>query len=125
MTTMEKELTELVESVKAAHGGKLVSLVLYGSAVVGNHVQDRSNLNVLVVLERITPDDLRAAHPVVEKWRAKGNPLPLYFTREEMMDASDVFPIEFLDMNAAHRVLFGEDPLVGLNIPTYNLRHQL
>jgi hypothetical protein len=102
-----------------------VSVVLYGSAVVGNHVKDRSNLNVLVVLEQITPDDLRAAHPVVEKWRAKGQPLPLYFTREEMSDASDVFPIEFLDMSAAHRVLYGEDPLARLDVPTCNLRHQL
>jgi predicted nucleotidyltransferase len=122
---MEKELTELVESLKTAHGENLVSVVLYGSAVIGNHVKGRSNLNVLVVLERITLDDLRAAHPVVEKWRAKGQPLPLYFTGEEMSDASDVFPIEFLDMAAAHRVLHGDDPLAELNVPTVNLRHQL
>jgi len=122
---MEKDLSGLVAGLKEAHKENLASVVLYGSAVTGDHVRDRSNYNVLVVLNRITPDDLQAAHPVVEKWQKSGHPLPLYFTREEMADASDVFPIEFLDMSSAHRVLYGYDPLAGLEIPTYNLRRQL
>jgi hypothetical protein len=36
-----------------------------------------------------------------------------------------VFPIEFLDMSRAHKVLYGQDPLEGLEIPQRNLRHQL
>lgn len=122
---MEKKLEALVESLKQAHTNNLVSVVLYGSAVTGERVEGRSDYNVLVVLNQITPGDLRAAHPVVEQWHKQGNPLPLYFTREEMMRASDVFPIEFLDMSRAHRVLYGPDPFDGLNIPHSNLRHQL
>ena len=121
---MHEELTELVTSLKQAHGENLVSVILYGSMAVGDHVPDRSHPNVLVVLGRITPADLRLARRSLEVWQRR-HPLPLYFTREEMLDARDVFPIEFLDMSAAHRVLYGEDPLVGLEIPTHNLRHQL
>jgi hypothetical protein len=122
---MEKKLEALVNNLKEAHTDNLLSVVLYGSAVTGNHVGGRSDYNVLIVLDRITPSDLRAAHPVVEKWHEQGNPLPLYFTQEEMMHSSDVFPIEFLDMSRAHRVLYGQDPLEGLEIPRCNLRHQL
>lgn len=121
---MDKELAELVTSLKQTHGENLVSVVLYGSMVVGNHVPGRPQPNILVVLDRITPADLRLARRALEVWQRR-HPLPLYFTREEMLDARDVFPIEFLDMSAAHRVLYGEDPFVGLDIPTHNLRHQL
>ncbi|MCX7751992.1 MAG: hypothetical protein N2443_03880 [Blastocatellia bacterium] len=122
---MAEELAKLVEGLKAAHGAQLVSVVLYGSAVTGDFDPERSNYNVLVVLQTIAPEDLRAARPVIEDWQARGHPLPLYFTREEMADASDVFPMEFLDMSAAHRVLYGEDPFLGLDVPTVHLRHQL
>lgn len=122
---MADELVKLVEGLKAAHGAQLVSIVLYGSAVMGDFDPERSNYNVLVVLETITPADLRAVRPLIEDWQARGHPLPLYFTREEMVDASDVFPIEFLDMSAAHRVLYGEDPFLGLEVSTVHLRHQI
>lgn len=122
---MEKNLEALVEKLKEAHPNNLVSVVLYGSAVRGEHIEGQSDYNVLVVLNQITPSDLRAAHPVVEQWRQQGHPLPLYFTQEEMMHSSDVFPIEFLDMSRAHQVLYGPDPFDGLEIPKHNLRHQL
>lgn len=122
---MADELVKLVEGLKAAHGAQLVSIVLYGSAVMGDFDPERSNYNVLVVLETITPADLRAVRPLIEDWQARGHPLPLYFTREEMADASDVFPMEFLDMSAAHRVLYGEDPFLGLEVSTVHLRHQI
>jgi hypothetical protein len=122
---MSEELTKLVEGLKQTHGSRLVSIVLYGSAITGDFDPERSNYNVLVVLEAVTPADLRAARPLIEEWQGHGHPLPLYFTREEIADALDVFPMEFLDMSAAHRVLYGEDPLAGLEVPLLHLRHQL
>jgi hypothetical protein len=119
------ELNELVEKLSDAHGENLKSAVLYGSAVIGQrHDEDRPK-KVLVVLDRITPADLRSAHAVAEWWRSQGNPVPVYFTSEEIADSSDVFPIEFVDMSEARRVLCGNDPFNGLKIETHNLRHQL
>ncbi len=122
---MEKELTALVEDLKKAHADNLVSIVLYGSAAAGEYVQGQSDLNVLVVLRHIGPEDLRASRPVVERWQKRGNPPPVYFTEEEMTRASDVFPIEFSDMSRVHRVMYGSDPFHGLEIREHNLRHQL
>lgn len=126
---MEDELAdklgEFVENLRKAHGDNLKSVVLYGPALVGDQLDEDRSKNILVVLNRITPVDLKAAHDVAEKWRLQGNQLPVYFTSREVGDSSDVFPIEFIDMSRHRRVLYGDDPFVGLEIATQNLRHQL
>ena len=122
---MADELIELVQRLSDAHGANLKSIVLYGSAVAGEQIDEDRPKKVLVVLDRITPNDLKAAHSVAEWWRAEGNPVPVYFTSEEVADSSDVFPIEFIDMSQIRRVLYGKDPFDGLDISTQNLRHQL
>jgi hypothetical protein len=119
------KLNEFVEDLRKAHGDNLTAVVLYGSALVDDHLDEDEPKNILVVLGRIMPGDLKAAHDLAEQWRMQGNPLPVYFTRREMVDSSDVFPIEFIDMSRHRLVLQGDDPFVGLEIPTHNLRHQL
>jgi len=119
------ELNELKERLCEAHTENLKSVVLYGSAVVGGQLDEDRPKKVLVVLDRIAPADLKAAHEVAEWWRSEGNPVPVYFTSEEMTDSSDVFPIEFIDMSQVRHVLYGRDPFDGLDVHTQNLRHQL
>lgn len=123
--TVADELKNFVEKLNEAHGGNLKAVVLYGSAVVGGQLDEDRPKKVLVVLDRIAPADLKAAHEVAEWWRSEGNPVPVYFTSEEMTDSSDVFPIEFIDMSQVRQVLYGKDPFDGLEVPTQNLRHQL
>ena len=122
---MADELKELVEKLTAAHGESLKSVVLYGSSVIGGQLDQEMPKKVLVVLDQITPSDLKAAHEVADWWRLEGNPVPVYFTSEEMADSSDVFPIEFIDMSEVRHVLYGKDPFDDLEVPTQNLRHQL
>lgn len=122
---MADELNELVERLNEAHKENLLSIVLYGSAAVGKEFDDDTPKKVLIVVNRITPGDLRAAHEVAEWWRMEGNPLPVYFTSREIEDSSDVFPIEFIDMSQVRHVIYGHDPFERLDIPTHNLRHQL
>ena len=122
---MASELDELVEKLTEAHKENLKSIVLYGAAVVGGQLDEERPKKVLVVLDRIAPADLKAAHEVAEWWRSEGNPVPVYFTSEEISDSSDVFPIEFIDMSHVRHVVYGRDPFDGLEIPTGNLRHQL
>jgi hypothetical protein len=119
------KLNEFVESLHEAHGDNLTSIVLYGSALHDDRLDEDEPKNILIILGRIMPDDLKAAHDVAEQWRLEGNPPPVYFTCKEIVDSSDVFPIEFIDMSGHRLMLYGDDPFVGLDIPTHNLRHQL
>jgi hypothetical protein len=51
--------------------------------------------------------------------------LPLLFTKEELLQGVDVFPVEFLNIKLHHKILYGEDFLKDLKISKENLRHQL
>lgn len=114
----------LIGDLRATHGENLASVVLYGSAAAGDHVELRSDYNLLIALERITPEDLRLAQAPMREWRRLGHPLPVYFTTEELRDAADVFPIEFHQMERARVVLYGRDPFESFVISDANLRHQ-
>jgi predicted nucleotidyltransferase len=117
-------LTNLVDELRTAHGENLASVVLYGSAAAGDHTGLRSDHNLLIALNRITSEDLRLSQAPMREWQRLGQPMPVYFTVEELNDAADVFPIEFLQMEQARKVLYGRDPFEFIKISRANLRHQ-
>jgi hypothetical protein len=123
-TIISEAVNHLVDDLRSTHGDNLASVVLYGSAAAGDHVELHSDYNLLVALNRITPSDLRLAQAPMREWQRLGHPLPVYFTVEELQDAADVFPIEFLHMEKARIVLYGRDPFEFLKISDANLRHQ-
>jgi len=124
MTAVKDALKGLVDDLRATHGENLASVVLYGSAAAGDHNELRSDYNLLIALNRITPEDLRQAQPPMREWQRLGHPLPVYFTIEELSDAADVFPIEFHQMANARIVLYGHDPFEFVKLSDANLRHQ-
>lgn len=122
---MEKRLAELVEKLKNAHGAQLVSVILYGSGAREDHHAKYSDLNVLCVLERVSPAELRASEPVSRWWRELGNPSPLLLSAEEVRTSTDCFPIEFQDMQDSRRVLHGQDVIADLDVDRRYYRAQL
>jgi predicted nucleotidyltransferase len=123
-TVVKEALNGLVADLRATHGDNLASVVLYGSAAAGDHVELRSDYNLLIALNTITPEDLRQAQAPMREWQRLGHPLPVYFTVEELSDAADVFPIEFHQMANARVVLYGRDPFEFVQLSDQNLRHQ-
>ena len=123
-SVVQEALSGLVEDLRATHGDNLASVVLYGSAAAGDHIELRSDYNLLIALNRITPEDLRQAQAPMREWQRLGHPLPVYFTVEELADAADVFPIEFHQMANARIVLYGHDPFEFVQLSDTHLRHQ-
>ncbi len=122
---MEEQLSELVERLKTAFGDRLVSAILYGSAAMGDWHEHSSDLNVLCVLSRLSPEELAQSEPVFRWWREKGNPPPLLLTEEEVRTSTDCFPMEFHDMQEHRRVLYGEDVIQDLEIDRSFYRAQV
>src|SRR6185295_1901649 len=122
--TVSETLDQLIKNLREAHGENLSSIVLYGSAAAGDHVESRSDHNLLIALTRITTRDLHAAHSAMREWEKLGQPIPVYFTVAELQDAADVFPIEFYQMEQARKILYGRDPFEFVQISPANLRHQ-
>src|SRR5215216_230991 len=123
-STVKEALSGLVDDLRATHGENLACVVLYGSAAAGDHIELRSDYNLLIALHRITPEDLRQAQAPMREWQRLGHPLPVYFTVEELSGAADVFPIEFHQMANARIVLYGHDPFEFVKLSDANLRHQ-
>ena len=113
------------EAVKTVLGAHLRSVILYGSAVAGDHAGKGSDYNVLIVADGFDMDALEALSKPFNKWTAQGNPAPRLFTEKQLLNSCDVFPIEMLDMQQSHRVLAGADILAGVEILRANLRHQV
>jgi GrpB-like predicted nucleotidyltransferase (UPF0157 family) len=118
-----KSLQRLVDDLRAAHGNNLVSVTLYGSSAI-DEADDRARHDVLIVLRRLELEDLRKATTTIRNWTRSGQPLPVYFSQDELDRAADVFPIEFLQMEQARKVLHGSDPFEWVEISNANLRHQ-
>lgn len=121
---MVNHFSGLIDDLKATHGRNLVSVTLYGSAAAGDFIPRHSDYNLLIALHEITPRELREAHACVREWHKLGHPVPVYFTESELNNAADVFPIEFHQMQEAHKVLYGKDVLADLQISDRFLRHQ-
>jgi hypothetical protein len=97
-------------------------VLLYGSAVAGEHLSKRSDYNILVVLDSVPLDRLAAVGAVLRSWGESGNPPPMIFTRAEWNSSADVFPMEYADILERHRVLFGVDVTEGVSVETSDLR---
>lgn len=121
---MEDVLNGFVQDVQHLYGNDLVAVFLYGSAVTGEHVPGRSDLNVGVVLSRLTPELLRKAGGHLRAWSRHGFATPMFFDPEFLRGGADVFPIEFLDMQTHHRLLWGPDTLADLRVGRVPLRRQ-
>lgn len=111
---MDNLLNQLVERLKKAHGERLVSVVLYGSAATGEHHAKFSDFNILCVLSEITTRELGASEEIFRWWREQGSPSPLLLTEPELGASTDCFAIEFHDIQGHHRLLFGKDVVTPL-----------
>ncbi len=121
---MEELLAAFVKDVQSLYGEELFAVVLYGSAAAGEHVPGRSDINVVVVLRNLNPALLRKAAGHLRSWHRKGFATPLILDPGILHDSLDVFPIEFLDMQERHRMLWGPDLFADLHIERQNLRLQ-
>jgi hypothetical protein len=122
---MPGSLDSLVERLRKALGSDLVSVVLYGSAAAGDHDENFSDFNVLCVLNKITPAQLGATETIFRWWREQGNPAPLLLTEHEVQTSTDCFAIEFEDIQAHHRILYGADVVSTLVIDRCFYRAQV
>lgn len=122
-TTMH--LDDLVAQLAQVHAATLVAVVLYGSSASDEHVIGHSDQNVLVIVESLSVETMRALSQTTRAWREAGNPPPLLLTRREWLGSADVFPMEYADILERHRVLRGSLPLEGVTVRAADLRLQL
>ncbi|MFQ5850676.1 MAG: nucleotidyltransferase domain-containing protein [Candidatus Binatia bacterium] len=120
----EKRLSDFVLTIRTLLGTNLKGVILYGSAARGEFDPRRSDLNLLVVLNEVDFRHLALLAPHTRKWYRKRISTPLVLSPHYISTAVDVYPLEFLEMQFARKVLFGEDVLAQINPPLQAIRRQ-
>jgi predicted nucleotidyltransferase len=119
-----RELAEtFVRELRSTLAERLQAATLFGSAARGEWLEGISDVNVLVLLDRIDPAVLERAAPPARTAMARGL-TPLLMEVDEWRRAADVFTIELADMKEASVPLFGDDPASALPVHQQILRLQ-
>ncbi|MDF0644390.1 MAG: hypothetical protein P0111_10185 [Nitrospira sp.] len=113
------------KDVKQAFGERVEGLLIYGSAVRGEFLPGRSNLNMLLLMTSYDAAMLRAYAPLHKRWSKEQIVVPLFLAEQELNGLSALFPLEFLEIQDCHRVLGGRDPFVGYHINRDRLGDQV
>jgi len=97
-----------IEKIRDILGNNLILIAQYNTGDV---------ISTLVVCNDLDFDTLKNLKQLKE--------IPLVFTKEELTNGIDVFPIEFLNIMQHHTMIFGEDILKDIIISKPNIRQQL
>jgi predicted nucleotidyltransferase len=112
---VKRILTEFMTAAKAACESNLVSIVLFGSAAEGR-LRPTSDINLILVLKAFSVpqidglrENLRTAHAAIR--------LSVMFLLEsEIAEATEAFAVKFSDILSRHRILFGSNPFIDVEV---------
>jgi len=149
-----KSTANLIEKLKEIYKEKLISVILYGSCVTNDCDNEFSDINTIVIIDSLTAIDLKNASSVSKDFskatkpknlgnisqlvellsnymlahcdpaQISRNPLPLFMDKDEWLNSCDVYPIEYSDIKARYKILYGEDIVAPLVLEKSNLRLQ-
>ncbi len=118
----QKLLQTYVKEVTGRFGEQLEGMLLYGSAVRGEFLPGRSNLNILLLVSSYDSAVLKQYSALHRQWSKEQIVVPLFLTEEELRMSAAVFPLEYLEIQEQHRVLGGRDPFIGFHVKTDRIR---
>lgn len=121
----EEIFEEFSKDYISVFASALKSIILYGSGAKGEYVPKKSDINFLIVLNNEQIENLDKALELIPKWQKRNVAVPLFLTKEYIASALDTFPVEFLEMKNAYKLVYGEDILKDLQINKQDLRRQL
>lgn len=117
-------LEQLKNELLRLGGDNFAGLILYGGLARGRFRPGHSDVNVLVLLHDASPSVLAAVAPALRAARRSVGVDPMLLTPAEVPRAAEAFPTKFLDIKNHHRVLAGEDPLLGLEVSREEVRRR-
>lgn len=107
----------LVEDFKVEFRKNLVSAIKFGAEAEPD--------NILFVFHEINPAVLLSIRKILKKHRSNMPVVPLSFTKKEILEGADVFPLDYLDIKYPHQLLYGTDVINQIKFDKKAIRHQL
>jgi hypothetical protein len=121
---MRERLEQYAQVVRSLSGENAKSLVLFGAVATPVFDPARQTARSVLILCRVDLSLLRrlAEHGV--RLGKASIAAPLIMTPEYVQASLDTFPLELMDIQQNHLVLFGEDYFAGLSFDDANVRLQ-
>jgi predicted nucleotidyltransferase len=120
-----EKLAVFVEKLKAAYAERLLGVLVFGSTARGAYVPKRSNVNLLVSLERVGSEELMLYRKLRKEVEKPPLATPLFLDPTYVHYSADTFPLEFLDIRSFNIPLSGKNILEGIIIDPKHLRLEL
>lgn len=120
---IQRSLDKFADELKKIYQDGLISVIVYGSYASGEFKPGFSNINLLIILDNTSLENLAKCAFLFKKNSFRGFNC-LFFTPDYINRSTDVFPIEFLDIKENYVIIHGKDLLSGLKIDLKNLRFQ-
>jgi len=120
----EEIFKEITEGFKDIFKDDLISILLYGSGAGDDFIPGKSDLNFLIIVSEEAIDHLDRTLEMVSRWKKRNVSTPLFMTKSYIQSSLDSYPIEFLNMQKKHILVYGEDILSDISFQSRHLRLQ-
>lgn len=124
-----KQLNNFITELKDIFGKRLKSIFIYGSKACLDEDELESDINLMIVTDVLTGDDLKKCSESSLRWMGKGigkkrNPEPVFMGENEWFNSADVYAMEYADIKENHKILFGENLICNIKVKKEDLRFQ-
>jgi hypothetical protein len=117
-------IREFADDIIRIGGNDLESIVLAGSILTQDYIPGISDINTVIVMEKLGQDFLDSLAGFGKKFGKKKVRAPLVITNEYLGRSVDVFPIEFLEIKLIHKTIYGTELFSRIDIEKPMLRLQ-
>jgi hypothetical protein len=120
--SVRSDVVKYCDRLAAVLGENLKAVSVYGSATGPDFIPGKSDVNLVVVVEKSGGAVLKSLLDTVKWGRKRRIVAPLLLTPDYIEASLDVFPIEFLEIKESQAVLMGEDFFGGLEAKPLEMR---
>lgn len=119
-----KQLDDFIEELKQILGKKLDCVAIFGSKANYGLQKVTSNVDLLIIINSLTLEDLTSIAPAITKWTKGKNRYPVIVTKEEFYTSNDICALEYFDIQWNYQIVFGEDLIKNHTIGYNDLKRQ-
>src|SRR5574344_299653 len=125
MTKLEKYISEL----KIIFNSRLKSIFVYGAKTNATSDKLNDDTNLMIITENLSGEDLKKCSRPTKQWIKGGifegkNPLPVIMDEQEWFNSADIYAMEYSDIKANNKIIFGENLIKNIEIKPEDLRFQ-
>lgn len=123
-SNLRAAVSHYADTVRRIAGARALHLSLLGSAAAGTWVPGRHRVHTALVLDRADLELLRQLAGELAALAEVAFAAPLVFTPQYIRASLDSFPLELLEIQQQHLVVFGDDCFAGLVFDATHVRLQ-